>query len=65
MATSAKQITPKDESPEDTAPVNRGDEATIASRAYELWLARGCPQGSPEEDWYRAEQGLGRTQRSL
>ena len=27
----------------------------IATLAYELWQARGCPHGSPEEDWLRAE----------
>ncbi len=26
--------------------------------AYEYWLARGCPEGSAEEDWFRAEQTL-------
>lgn len=26
--------------------------------AYEYWLARGCPDGSAEEDWFRAEQDL-------
>lgn len=26
--------------------------------AYEYWLARGCPDGSAEEDWFRAEQVL-------
>jgi hypothetical protein len=26
-----------------------------AELAYELWLARGCPDGSPEQDWYEAE----------
>jgi Protein of unknown function (DUF2934) len=30
----------------------------IASLAYELWQARGCPYGSPEEDWLRAENEL-------
>jgi hypothetical protein len=30
----------------------------IAALAYELWQARGCPDGSPEEDWFRAEQEL-------
>ncbi|MGD1097981.1 MAG: DUF2934 domain-containing protein [Bryobacteraceae bacterium] len=23
-----------------------------------MWQARGCPDGSPEEDWLRAEQEL-------
>jgi len=27
----------------------------IASRAYELWCERGCPDGSPDQDWLRAE----------
>ncbi len=24
--------------------------------AYSLWQSRGCPDGSPEVDWYRAEE---------
>lgn len=31
----------------------------IAERAYFRWLERGCPMGSPEEDWLHAEQELG------
>lgn len=30
----------------------------IAVRAYELWEARGCPEGSSEEDWFTAEAQL-------
>jgi hypothetical protein len=30
----------------------------IAERAYALWQARGCPEGSPEEDWLNAAQEL-------
>jgi Protein of unknown function (DUF2934) len=30
----------------------------VAKRAYELWQARGCPYGSPEVDWFRAEREL-------
>ena len=30
----------------------------IAALANELWRARGCPQGSPEEDWFRAAEQL-------
>jgi hypothetical protein len=26
--------------------------------AYDLWKARGCPTGSPEEDWSRAVEEL-------
>ncbi|HLG99568.1 MAG TPA: DUF2934 domain-containing protein [Bryobacteraceae bacterium] len=30
----------------------------IAERAFELWHARGCPIGSPEQDWLQAEAEL-------
>jgi hypothetical protein len=31
---------------------------SVAARAYELWQLRGCPEGSPEVDWYEAEREL-------
>jgi hypothetical protein len=30
----------------------------IAALAHQLWLARGCPEGSPDEDWFRAAEQL-------
>jgi hypothetical protein len=30
----------------------------IRLRAYELWCERGCPEGSADEDWHRAEREL-------
>jgi hypothetical protein len=30
----------------------------IAALAHELWKARGCPEGSAEEDWSNAAQQL-------
>jgi hypothetical protein len=30
----------------------------IAALAHTLWQARGCPEGSPEEDWFHAAQQL-------
>jgi hypothetical protein len=30
----------------------------IARRAYELWQARGCPQGDGSADWQAAEAEL-------
>jgi hypothetical protein len=30
----------------------------IAALAYELWQARGRPEGSPEEDWFQAAETL-------
>jgi Protein of unknown function (DUF2934) len=48
-------------SPE-TATVGHGiaafGHADIAALAYELWQARGCPDGSPEEDWFNAAAQL-------
>lgn len=29
-----------------------------ALRAYKLWEQRGSPLGSPDEDWFRAEQEI-------
>ena len=29
-------------------------EQDIAALAYQLWQARSRPEGSPEEDWFRA-----------
>ena len=26
----------------------------ITALAHHYWQARGCPEGSPEEDWFRA-----------
>jgi hypothetical protein len=33
-----------------------GDKTPALARA--LWKARGCPEGLPEEDWFRAERAL-------
>jgi len=30
----------------------------IARLAYALWESRGCPAGSPEQDWLSAEEQL-------
>jgi len=35
-----------------------GGDVEIARLAYSYWEARGCPAGSAEEDWFRAEQGM-------
>ena len=32
--------------------------AEIAALAHEIWLARGCPEGTAEEDWLNAAQQL-------
>jgi hypothetical protein len=33
-------------------------ESEIATLAYQLWQDNGCPVGSDEEDWFRAEAML-------
>src|ERR1022692_3173066 len=33
-------------------------ESEIATVAYQLWLDNGCPVGSDQEDWLRAETML-------
>jgi hypothetical protein len=34
------------------------DSNSIRHRAYELWLERGSPDGSPDYDWEKAEREL-------
>jgi len=41
---------------EDAAPEPTREE--IAELAYQLWIERGSPHGSHEEDWHRAEAQL-------
>jgi len=41
------------------------DESRIAPLAYQLWLARGCPIGSDQDDWFQAETLLKRQSEEL
>ena len=34
------------------------DQEAIARLAYFYWEERGCPNDSPDEDWFRAEAEL-------
>jgi len=34
------------------------NEDEVAALAYKLWQERGCPIGSDQEDWFRAEDEL-------
>jgi hypothetical protein len=36
----------------------RVDPESTRELAYQLWILRARPLGSPEVDWYRAEQEL-------
>jgi hypothetical protein len=47
----------KSESVHEAHPVDPS-QGEIAGVAYQLWLDRGCPNGSDQEDWFRAEEIL-------
>lgn len=49
-------VTTRESTAQDTAAITASDE--IAVLAYQLWNERGCPIGSPDEDWFRAEAEL-------
>jgi hypothetical protein len=34
------------------------EQQQIARLAHQLWVERGTPEGSPEKDWFEAEQML-------
>lgn len=36
----------------------RAIQEEIAALAYSLWQSRGCPEGTPDEDWFNAEEIL-------
>ncbi len=40
------------------SPTSISDPKMVAQLAYSYWEARGCEGGSPEEDWFRAEEEL-------
>lgn len=44
--------------PPDSSEQQQTNDQQIRQLAYHLWQERGCPADSPEEDWYRAEQGM-------
>jgi hypothetical protein len=58
----ADEHSPDDHSHEHVATVGHGIAAfghkEIAALAHELWVARGRPEGSPDEDWFRAAETL-------
>jgi hypothetical protein len=46
------------------SPAAEVTEQEVADLAYQRWVERGCPLGSPEEDWFNAERELQLGQRS-
>ena len=43
----------------ETKPEAEKSTQDIANLAYALWQQRGCPEGSPEQDWFEAEKLVG------
>ena len=39
-------------------PAQKAREEEIPVLAYKLWQARGCPEGSSQEDWFHAVEQL-------
>lgn len=56
MASNATQMAPTPE--EQPTPRTMATHEQIAALAHALWEARAYPEGSPEQDWYQAEQQL-------
>jgi Protein of unknown function (DUF2934) len=63
-------MTPRGSVGVDQSPTTRLDAGTeptaeeISARAYRCWHERGCPEGSPDVDWERAEEELRRERQS-
>jgi hypothetical protein len=70
MASRALKIEPKNSAtsaPDNAVAVRVAETFTedqIATRAYQLWQDRGCPIGSPEQDWLEAERQFRLVERS-
>lgn len=59
MAKHKKAVAGSDvNAPEAENSVVNPDEGSIAALAYHLWMARGCPIGSDQDDWFQAESIL-------
>jgi len=54
MSRQATEITKRSGSPE----LKTIDPKQIETLAYQLWVQRGSPAGSDQEDWFRAEEQL-------
>lgn len=54
----SESVTVANDDPTAECPASVEHHEDIARLAYSYWQARGCPIGSPEEDWFRAETEL-------
>jgi hypothetical protein len=59
-----QEMSPVDETSRESLESSRPEDgdsnnhSEVAARAYQLWQERGCPIGSDQEDWFRAEAQL-------
>jgi len=56
ISTTRDSDSPIEPQDSDAQSASGGDDT--ASLAYSYWQERGCPDGCPEDDWFRAEQDL-------
>jgi hypothetical protein len=55
----SRTVTPPQTQPmQQPAPILKIPHEKICMRAYEKWVKRGRPMGSPEQDWVEAETEL-------
>jgi hypothetical protein len=47
-----------DKSGSSEPPTTNPEKKMVEALAYQLWLQRGCPIGSEQEDWLEAERQL-------
>ena len=57
MAT-VTMVVSEEQGPQTTSTESHQLHEQIAALAYTLWQERGCPAGSPEDDWFQAEKVL-------
>jgi hypothetical protein len=56
MAKYARPVVIDETTSADSQPTaTKTEETRIAALAYELWLQRGCPIGSDQDDWFQAK----------
>jgi hypothetical protein len=51
----AQEMVATDSSEQPETVNSQGQQEEIVQLAHKYWMERGCPIGSPEEDWLRAE----------
>ena len=58
VSSESKSAVPTESPAVDEVAATAGNHEEARQLAYSYWQARGCPDGSPEEDWLLAEREL-------